>query len=104
MVQIVNGASEGSQMEDPVNRPGYSKRFADVLLNKFEARVSGQMSNVFTMARDEIVEAYYLVAFGDQPVTDMRTNESCCSRYDVTHESPISDQSIQLRHHRIISV
>ena len=72
-------------MKDAIDIDGNGERLADIVLYEFESWIGEEMIDVFTMDRDEIVDAYHLMALGDQPVAKMRADETCRSRDNVTH-------------------
>ena len=73
--KIFGRTGRGSQVEDVVHRPRV-KRLADVPFLEGEARFVGQVSQVVPVARGEVVDADYSVAFAQQPICQMGTKET----------------------------
>jgi hypothetical protein len=48
--------------------------------------MSFQVPDVFHAASGEVVEDKHLIAALDQRVRQMRSNESCAARYEVSHD------------------
>ncbi len=74
--EVMDRAGERSQMENAIQLAIDFQRTAHVPLAKLEPRVALKMLNIASIAGNEIVDGKNLMAFGDQPVTQMGADES----------------------------
>ena len=64
-------------MEDEIHLVLRQKdKVGNVVFDEMEILVPGQMGNVGHVARDEIIDRDYSVAFGQKSVSQMRSEES----------------------------
>ena len=82
--KILRRAGRRSQIEDVIDRAGIEGR-ADVPLLKPEARLAGEMGEVFGVAGGEVIDAENGVAFAQQAVGEVGTKKSGGAGNKYTH-------------------
>jgi hypothetical protein len=73
-------------MEDEIDFPFHEQVIRDIVVDKLEARISGEVRNVVGAARDQVVNADHGVSLCNQPITEMRAEEAgAASNYRDGH-------------------
>jgi hypothetical protein len=81
MLKIVFGAGERRQIHDGIDGPVDVERLGHILLKQGHT----QMREVRSRPGNEIINAKDLMAFRQQPFTQMRTDEPGGPRYEYAH-------------------
>src|SRR5271166_2929792 len=88
MGQVVDRAGGAGEMEHVLHRAVDLHRLGDVVLQKPEAGVIGQMIYVPPRSRQQIVDADDLMPFGKEALAKMRANKPGSSSDDGSQCSP----------------
>src|SRR5271157_5446801 len=88
MGQVIDRAGGAGEMEHVLHRAVDLHRLGDVVLQKPEAGVVGQMIDVPPRSCQQIVEADDLMPLGEKALAEMRANEAGSSRDDGSQGSP----------------
>ena len=75
-LEIIDGAGGRCEMKDVVDAAGEVDELRDVMPNKLEVLVAGEMRDVVGIARDEVVDGNDVMAFGKEAVDEMRAEEA----------------------------
>jgi hypothetical protein len=63
-------------MEDSIDLSFDVYEICDVVLDEPELRITKEVCDVIRASGDEIVKAYYFVPLGDEPVAEVRSDET----------------------------
>ena len=66
-------------------RPGYANRLRDVVLDELEAGMPVELGEIAPRAGDEIIQTDDGVAFREQAVAQVRTDETGGPRNEMQH-------------------
>src|SRR5271166_4347682 len=88
MGQVVDRAGGAGEMEHVLHRAVDLHRLGDVVLQKPEAGVIGQMIDVPPRSRQQIVDADDLMPLGEEALAEMRANKAGSSSNDGSQRSP----------------
>ena len=77
-------------MENVIDFAAAIEWLADVLSEKFEARLVTEMSDVLQLSGQEIVGANHGVAFAQQRIAYMRANKTRPACHKYTHKNVLS--------------
>ncbi len=81
VIEIVLGTGKGGEMENGVKMAGKRKGLADIALDEGKAGVAGKMGEIGGTTGDEVIEADNSMAFGQETIDEMGTNEAGGTRY-----------------------
>ena len=70
-------------MPDEVHRSGQVEKLGDILLDEGECPMASQVGDVVDRSRDEIVDHNNPMAFSQEQVHEMGTEETSATRHQV---------------------
>jgi hypothetical protein len=85
MIQVIHGAGQRSQMEDPMHGAFNFQRPRNVVFQELESRVIQQMLDIGAVPRDKIVNPQDFLALVNQAVAKVRSNEPGGTGDDIPH-------------------
>ena len=71
-------------MEDEIDHARHKDKLGDVLPDKPEIRIPGQMGDIIRRSGDKIVDRDDPKSFSQQPITEMRTQKSRASCHNCS--------------------